>query len=547
MTSTPTSDRNVTALIGAKTAEDTGTESAPAGHDEATPGRAAGAKGPQDTGRAQRLVWLDPAGLAVHPRNVRDDLGDLSGLAASIAAQGVLEALTVVPITDPDGTPGHQLVAGHRRAAAAILAGVTPVPCVLRDDLALDGGTGGGDRAGQARHVAAMLAENLHRQGLSAVEEARGVQTMLDLGESITKVAASTGLGRKRVAKAACIARLDARTAAAVTASGLTLDQAASVAVYADDPDTAATLIEAAEQGPGRFAHALTRAKQARVEAEQLARLAAELAAAGRTVLDDADSERATPIRSLAHDGRPLTAETHADCPGSAVWLTSGWGAPRVVEVCTDPVVHGHTIRWADNSPHGSDRTEPPEDERNAAAAARRREIIENNKAMAAANQTRRDWVRALLQRRIAPKAGLRFAVDTLAADPRTVARWLSGQPNTAQEQTAAALGLTAPGQWQPDGAEPAPTLTSGEQLPDARLTVALLAHVAAAIESGIDRHTWRNPSRCDARWLRYLAETGYTLADIEQQVIAAATPTGGEDADDAMLGNTESDPGGDA
>jgi ParB family transcriptional regulator, chromosome partitioning protein len=44
----------------------------------------------EDSGRAHRLVWLDPRGLAVHPRNIRDDLGDLSGLADSIAAQGVL-------------------------------------------------------------------------------------------------------------------------------------------------------------------------------------------------------------------------------------------------------------------------------------------------------------------------------------------------------------------------------------------------------------------------------------------------------------------------
>ena len=45
----------------------------------------------EDGGRAHRLVWLDPRGLAVHPRDIRDDLGDLSGLADSIAAQGVLE------------------------------------------------------------------------------------------------------------------------------------------------------------------------------------------------------------------------------------------------------------------------------------------------------------------------------------------------------------------------------------------------------------------------------------------------------------------------
>lgn len=88
------------------------------------------------------------------PGNVREDLGDLSGLAASIAAQGVLEALTVVPHTrvadDGTATGGHQLVAGHRRAAAALLAGVTAVPCVLRPDLALDRAAADGDRAGQA-------------------------------------------------------------------------------------------------------------------------------------------------------------------------------------------------------------------------------------------------------------------------------------------------------------------------------------------------------------------------------------------------------------
>jgi hypothetical protein len=40
-----------------------------------------------------------------------------------------------------------------------------------------------------------MLAENLHREGLTAVEEARGVKQMLDLGVPISKVAKRTGLG----------------------------------------------------------------------------------------------------------------------------------------------------------------------------------------------------------------------------------------------------------------------------------------------------------------------------------------------------------------
>lgn len=480
-----------------------------------------------DSGRAHRLMWLDPRELAVHPRNIRDDLGDLSGLADSIAAQGVLEALTVIPHAAADGTPGHQLVAGHRRAAAAVLAGVTSVPCVLRPDLALDGDAADGDRAAQAGHVGAMLAENLHRQGLSAVEEARGVQAMLDLGVPLARVAKSTGLGRKRVAKAAGVARLDDDTAAAVADAGLTLDQAAAVAVYAGEPDTTASLVAAAGEGPGQFAHALTRAKQAKQEAEQAAALLAELTAAGRTVLDEDTGRSCTRLADLEHDSRPLTAETHAGCPGAAVYVcTSGWNGPQPVEVCTDPAGNGHRDRWtATTLPGGTRGVEPSEDEREAAAA-ERRATIENNKAMAAANETRRDWVKGLLQRKTPPKAALRFAVETMAADPRALSRWLSGQPNRAQDAAAAELGIDAPGQWWATRDKPALTLTSGEKVPDARLAVALLAHVAGAVESGLHRQSWRNPGAGDARWLRFLDSCGYTPAEIERQIIDAEQPT---------------------
>jgi ParB family chromosome partitioning protein len=499
-------------------------ESGPTEHVDATAPGSARADTGDDSGRAHRLVWLNPRGLAVHPRNIRDDLGDLSGLADSIAAQGVLEALTVIPNVAADGTPGHQLVAGHRRAAAAILAGLTAVPCVLRPDLALDGAAADGDRAAQAGHVGAMLAENLHRQGLSAVEEARGVQAMLDLGVPLNRVAKSTGLGRKRVAKAAGVARLDGDTAAAVAGAGLTLDQAAAVAVYAGDPDATAALIAAAGEGPGRFAHALTRAKQARAEAERAAALLGELTAAGRTVLDEDTGSARTRLTDLAHDGRPLTAEDHAGCPGAAVYVcTTGWQGPQVVEVCTDPAGNGHRDRWTATALPSNEAAEDPSDAEREAAAAERRATIENNKAMAAANETRREWVKGLLQRKNAPKAALRFAVETLATDPRALSRWLSGQPNRAQDSAAADLGIDAPGQWWTTRDKPALTLTSGEQVPDARLAVALLAHVAGAIESGLHRQSWRNPGTGDARWLRFLVSCGYTLADIERQIVDAA------------------------
>jgi len=93
----PAAEPNVTAPLPDEIAESADTEQHPAEHDApATTSTEDDGTG-QEGGSAHELRWLGPATLRVHPRNVRDDLGDLTGLADSIAAQGVLEALTVVP------------------------------------------------------------------------------------------------------------------------------------------------------------------------------------------------------------------------------------------------------------------------------------------------------------------------------------------------------------------------------------------------------------------------------------------------------------------
>lgn len=67
--------------------------------------------------------------LFPHPDNPRKDLGDLSELSASIKASGILQNLTVVP-DEPD-TPDtdYTIIIGHRRYAAAKIAGLTELPC----------------------------------------------------------------------------------------------------------------------------------------------------------------------------------------------------------------------------------------------------------------------------------------------------------------------------------------------------------------------------------------------------------------------------------
>jgi ParB family chromosome partitioning protein len=460
---------------------------------------------------AERLdvAWLDPRGIAEHPWNVRTDVGDLTGLTASIAAQGVLEPLVVVPLD----AGGHQLVAGARRRAAAVAAGLELVPCIVRRDLA------GAEDAEVAEQVAAMLAENLHRGSLTATEEARGVKLMLDLGVPLSKVAKRTGLTQKRVKLAIGVARLDDDTAAAVAARQLDLEQAAAVALFADEPAQAQQLAAAAEHGPGNFAHALERAKQQRKVQQEYAAKRSELQDAGVTLVESVEysGRKNRKISELEHDGRMLTEETHIGCPGRGVLVGLSYHGVYTVEVCTDWSKHGHIQRYS------STRSSKPEtEEEKATASAERRKVIENNKAMAAANTVRRAWIREFLARRTAPKEVLRFAVEEIDTNPHVINAWLGSQSpieKDAEEQ----LGLQAPVQpWSAGGTEKRTTLTSGERVTDARLPLQLLAHVAGAIESTIAKDGWRRGDGSTARWLRFLAGQGYTLSGVEQQIVDA-------------------------
>lgn len=69
--------------------------------------------------------------LRPHPGNVREDLGDLSGLVTSILQHGILQPLVVEP--QPLSPGQFLIIAGHRRYAAARKAGLDMVPVVFRD------------------------------------------------------------------------------------------------------------------------------------------------------------------------------------------------------------------------------------------------------------------------------------------------------------------------------------------------------------------------------------------------------------------------------
>lgn len=130
----------------------------------------------------QKIEYIHISRLHPHPDNPRKELGDLTELAASIDAKGVLQNLTVVP--DNDG--GYRIIIGHRRHAAAKLAGFTDLPCVIADMTPQE-------------QFETMMVENVQRSDLTVYEQAEGFQTMLDMGGSVAEVAKKTGFSETTV------------------------------------------------------------------------------------------------------------------------------------------------------------------------------------------------------------------------------------------------------------------------------------------------------------------------------------------------------------
>ena len=104
--------------------------------------------------------------IRVHPRNVRKDLGDLRELTDSIARFGVMQPVTVEHRGD------HlRLRHGHRRVAAARLAGLTRIPAIVHTD-----------QLGDADFLVQAVHENTRRSELDRADRAQTVRDLRKLG-----------------------------------------------------------------------------------------------------------------------------------------------------------------------------------------------------------------------------------------------------------------------------------------------------------------------------------------------------------------------------
>ena len=213
-----------------------------------------------DTGS---LVLLPVDKLLTHPDNPRKDLGDLQELADSIKANGILQNLTVVSleseaaewsalskqyqehpteevrnlmnrITTNQPTNGEGLfrvVIGHRRLAAAKLAGLAEVPCVISN---MD----------YREQVRTMLMENIQRADLTVYEQAQGFQMMLDLGDTVEVIAKKAGFSQSTVRRRVKLLELDQQKFKASVERGAMLQDYAELEKI-EDPELKNKVLDA--------------------------------------------------------------------------------------------------------------------------------------------------------------------------------------------------------------------------------------------------------------------------------------------------------------
>lgn len=135
-----------------------------------------------------------------NPYNPRTDLGDLSEMTESVKKDGIMQNLTVFPGHYEDDElkdGGYTLLIGHRRLACAKAAGLTEVPCGIEELKPV------------SEQVSMMMVENGDRENLTIYDEARGIQLMLDFGETEDSIAEKTGFSKKTVKHRINIAKLD--------------------------------------------------------------------------------------------------------------------------------------------------------------------------------------------------------------------------------------------------------------------------------------------------------------------------------------------------
>ena len=131
---------------------------------------------------APSVLRIDQLQPGKYQPRTRMDEGSLYELAESIKAQGIMQPILVRTV----GPERFEIIAGERRMRAALLAGLTDVPVLVRD-------------VPDEAAAAMSLIENIQREDLNPLEEAQGLKRLTD-EFGLTHEQAAQAVGRSRSA-----------------------------------------------------------------------------------------------------------------------------------------------------------------------------------------------------------------------------------------------------------------------------------------------------------------------------------------------------------
>ncbi|HNY20667.1 MAG TPA: ParB/RepB/Spo0J family partition protein [Treponemataceae bacterium] len=139
-------------------------------------------KAPAEQGAAGTELFVNPALLKPNPHQPRHEFDEeaLKELADSIREHGIIQPIIVEEVGD--GT--YFIIAGERRTRAARLAGLTKVPVIVK-------------KFSDERKLEVALIENIQRENLNPVEEARAYHQLMTLG-NLSQEEAATRVGKNR-------------------------------------------------------------------------------------------------------------------------------------------------------------------------------------------------------------------------------------------------------------------------------------------------------------------------------------------------------------
>lgn len=166
------------------------------------------------------------------PRTVFDDEA-LQELAESVKRYGVIQPVTVRKL--PSGY--YQIIAGERRWRAARLAGLEEIPVRVIE-------------ADDRRAAELALVENLQREDLNPIEEARGYKALIDdYGLTQEEAAQSVGRSRPAVTNALRLLSLDPQTLSLVEEGRLSAGHARALLPIEDSKDRLSAANEVIKKG----------------------------------------------------------------------------------------------------------------------------------------------------------------------------------------------------------------------------------------------------------------------------------------------------------